>query len=216
VTARDNGPGLVARQQDLIMIVTSERRPRRLAAMLAAGCAFAAVAATPGAALALDMSDDSSGLGSSGLGSSRLTGAQRAVLLDATRRFRDVRQAIDAGYLPTEDCVPGMGFHYVKPAPAADTNIDPTLPEILVYTPAAGGRVRLAALEFFRADADQNLKTDEDRPTLFGQPFNGPMAGHPLPPGQPPMPAHYDLHVWLYQTNPSGELATTNPDVDCG
>jgi hypothetical protein len=147
--------------------------------------------------------------------SPRLTGAQRAVLLDATRRFRDVKQAIAAGYLPTKDCVPGMGFHYVKPALAGDPTIDPTLPEVLVYTPAAGGAVRLAALEFFRADADQSLKTDEDRPTLFGQPFDGPMAGHPLPPGQPPMPAHYDLHVWLYQTNPSGELATTNPDVDC-
>jgi len=190
------------------MAITPERRPRRLAAVLATACALAAaVAATPGAALARTPNPPHD--------TSRLTGAQRAVLLDATRRFRDVKQAIAAGYLPTKDCVPGMGFHYVKPALAGDPTVDPTLPEVLVYAPAAGGAVRLAALEFFRADADQNLRTDDDRPTLFGHPFNGPMPGHPMPPGLPPMPIHYDLHVWLYQSNPSGELSTTNPEVDC-
>jgi len=190
------------------MAITPERRPRRLAAVLATACALAAaVAATPGAALARTPNPPHD--------TSRLTGAQRAVLLDATRRFRDVKQAIAAGYLPTKDCVPGMGFHYVKPALAGDPTVDPTLPEVLVYAPAAGGAVRLAALEFFRADADQNLKTDDDRPTLFGHPFNGPMPGHPMPPGLPPMPIHYDLHVWLYQSNPSGELSTTNPEADC-
>ena len=189
------------------MAITPERRLRHLTAVLAAACAFAAVNATADAALARtpDMPHDPP----------RLTSAQRTVLLDATRGFRDVKQAIEAGYQPTKDCVPGMGFHYSKPALTGDTNIDPTLPEILVYLPAAGGTVRLAALEYFRADADQKLKTDEDRPTLFGLPFNGPMAGHALPPGQPPMPVHYDLHVWLYQTNRSGELATDNPAVDC-
>jgi hypothetical protein len=140
----------------------------------------------------------------------RLTAAQRTVLLDATRRFRDVKQAIRAGYQPTKQCVPGMGYHYAKPALAADTNVDPVLPETLVYTRGPGGAMRLGALEYFRADADQNLKTDPDRPSLFGEPFNGPMPGH-----TPGMPIHYDLHVWLYQNNPSGELATDNPEVRC-
>jgi hypothetical protein len=188
------------------MAIAPVRRSGNLRAVLAVACAFATVGAAPDAALARTRDLPHA---------TRLTGPQRAVLLDATRRFRDVKQAIGAGYLPTKDCVPGMGFHYAKPALAGDTNIDPTLPEMLVYTSAGDGKVRLAALEYFRADADQNLKTDGDRPTLFGQPFNGPMAGHPLPPGQPPMPVHYDLHVWLYQTNRSGELATDNPDVDC-
>jgi hypothetical protein len=145
----------------------------------------------------------------------RLTKAQRAVLLDATRRFRDIKQAIAAGYQPTRDCVPGMGYHYSKPSLAGDTSIDPTRPEMLVYAPVADGSVRLAALEYFRADADQNLKTAGDRPTLFGHRFDGPMAGHPLPPGQPPMPVHYDLHVWLYLANPAGELTSENPKVTC-
>ncbi|MCU7727776.1 hypothetical protein ODJ79_29000 [Actinoplanes sp. KI2] len=172
--------------------------------MLAAVCA---VTATSGPALARppDLSN----------GTAALTVWQRSVLLHATRQFRDVKNAIAAGYLPTTQCVPGMGLHYVQRSLAADTNIDPTLPDILIYEPVAGAPVRLAALEFFRADADQDLKTDNDRPTLFGIPFNGPMTGHPLPPGQPTMPIHYDLHVWLYQDNPAGELATDNPNVDC-
>ncbi|GIF17351.1 hypothetical protein Ate02nite_00810 [Paractinoplanes tereljensis] len=145
----------------------------------------------------------------------RLTNAQRAVLVEATSRFRDVKKAIAAGYRPTKDCVPGMGFHYAKPELTGDMKIDPALPEILVYTAAAGGSVRLAALEYFKADADGNLKTADDRPTLLSHPFDGPMAGHPVPPGQPPMPVHYDLHVWLYQNNPAGELTSMNPDVTC-
>lgn len=180
---------------------------RRLAAALAIAGACAAVNAATGPALARtpDKPYDAA----------RLTSAQRTVLLEATRRFRDVKQAVAAGYRPTKDCVPGMGFHYTNPALARDTNVDPTLPEILVYAPAAGGSVRLAALEYFRADADGDVRTAQDRPTLFGHPFDGPMAGHPMPPGQPPMPVHYDLHVWIYQTNPSGELATESPKVDC-
>jgi hypothetical protein len=187
--------------------ITLMRRRRSLAVGLAAVCGFASVSAVSGAAFARTpgMPHDAT----------RLTDAQRTVLLDATRRFRDVEQAVEAGYLPTKDCVPGMGFHYVKPKLATDTNIDPVLPEILVYTRGPDATVRLAALEYFRADDDQKLKTDEDRPTLFGHPFNGPMMGHPVPAGQPPMPVHYDLHVWLYQTNPSGELAPDNPEVHC-
>lgn len=189
------------------MVVTSDRRSRHLAAVLAAACAATAVSATSSAALArpLDLPP----------APARLTVWEQAVLLHSTRQFRDVRRAVEDGYLSTDQCVPGMGFHYTKPALAADTNIDPTLPETLVYTKASDGTLRLAALEYFRADADQNLGTDADRPTLFGFPFDGPMAGHDVPSGEPPMPIHYDLHVWLYQDNPSGELATTNPNVDC-
>ena len=29
------------------------------------------------------------------------------------------------------------------------------------------------------------------------------------------MPVHYDLHVWLYKTNPAGELTSENPKVTC-
>lgn len=144
-----------------------------------------------------------------------LSGPQRTMLLTATRRFRDVRQAIAAGYVPTKDCVPGMGLHYANPALSEDPRIDPLRPEILLYLAGPHGSVRLAGLEYFRPDADGDLRTDGDRPAMLGHPFNGPMAGHPVPPGRPPMPVHYDLHVWIFEHNPAGELASENPRVSC-
>ncbi|GAA1655315.1 hypothetical protein [Actinoplanes couchii] len=140
-----------------------------------------------------------------------LTGAQRAVLIEATSRYHDVRTALAAGYLRTDMCVPGMGYHYAHPGYSADQAIDPVLPEVLLYD----RKGRLLGIEYFKADADGSLTTDPDRPTLFGNRFDGPMTGHEVPHGHPPMPVHYDLHVWLYQLNPAGELATTNPQVTC-
>lgn len=140
-----------------------------------------------------------------------LTEAQRAVLTEATRRFTDVRLAKAAGYLPTDLCVPGMGYHYVHPGLAADTVIDATLPEVLLYDRSA----TLLGIEYFRADDDGDLSTSDDRPTLFGNRFDGPMTGHEVPHGAPAMPVHYDLHVWLYRHNPAGELATVNPKITC-
>ncbi|MEU4620521.1 hypothetical protein AB0G04_11160 [Actinoplanes sp. NPDC023801] len=145
----------------------------------------------------------------------KLSAAQRKVLTDATRRFRDADEALAAGYLPTDQCVPGMGWHYAHPGLSADSTIDPVWPEVLLYVPGRDGRPRLVGVEYFKADADQDAKTDPDRPTLFGNPFDGPMAGHQTPPGAPPMPMHYDLHVWLYLTNPAGQLASENPQIIC-
>ena len=147
--------------------------------------------------------------------SGTLTGAQRKVITEATAAYRDSAAAIAAGYLPTDVCVElpgvgGMGYHYVHPQHIGDTNIDPTMPEVLVYAPDRNGRPRLAAIEYLRADADGDVATDEDRPTLFGEPFEGPMEGH-----EPGMPVHYDLHAWVWKNNPAGELAAWNPAVDC-
>lgn len=145
----------------------------------------------------------------------RLTGRQRQAIQSATKRFRNPDAARAAGFIPTDVCVElpgvgGMGYHWVNPANIADGVIDPTKPEILVFVPAREGRVKLGAVEYFAADADQNLSTDGDRPNLFGNAFNGPMPGH-----EPGMPIHFDLHVWLYKHNPAGELAVWNPNVSC-
>lgn len=145
----------------------------------------------------------------------RLTGPQRAVVQQATKQFRDIDVALAAGYLPTDDCVElpgvgGMGFHYVKPSLIDTPGIDPTLPEVLVYAPSKNGKRSLVALEWLAIDGDQDLSTDGDRPTLFGQPFDGPMPGH-----EPGMPVHYDLHAWVYLDNPTGELQPWNPRVTC-
>ena len=82
-------------------------------------------------------------------------------------------------------------------------------PQILLYVPD-GDRLRLVAAEWFVP-----LATGvKDRPRLFGQPFDGPMEGH-----HPLMPSalhHYDLHIWLFTTNPAGVFNATNPAVKCG
>lgn len=182
----------------------------RLRMVTAAVVASLSIAATSGAAGAHD--------GSPHAEEPRphaLTGSQRNVIREATKQFKDADAAIAAGYVATEACaalpgVGGMGYHYVHPALISDSRVDPTLPEILVYYRDAKGRLRLGAVEYFVADADQDLTTDSDRPTLMGHAFEGPMPGH-----EPGMPVHYDLHAWVYLHNPLGDLAAWNPAVTC-
>lgn len=145
-----------------------------------------------------------------------LTAAQRDVIREATDRFRDVDTAIAAGYVPTDVCAGNpemggaMGYHYVNRGLAGDAVIDPTLPEILLYAPVGADALELVAIEYFMVDADGDLSTDDDRPTLLGNPFDGPMEGH-----EPGMPVHYDIHAWVWKHNPAGELTPWNPDVQC-
>jgi hypothetical protein len=132
----------------------------------------------------------------------------------ATAKYRNVKAAIADGFVPVGGCtelpgVGGMGYHYMNVANVEDGVLEPTKPELLVYVPTEDG-LRLAAAEYFQADADQNLATDSDRPSLFGVPFDGPMLGH-----EPGMPIHYDLHAWVWYRNPSGVFAPWNPRVSC-
>lgn len=132
----------------------------------------------------------------------------------ATARYHSIVQAEKAGYVQGSPCTSspfgGMGFHYENHQLMADPAIDPTQPEILLYAPGPSGRLQLVGIEYWKADADQNPATSSDRPSLFGQPFNGPMPGH-----HPGMPVHYDLHVWLWQDNPAGMFTPFNPTVYC-
>ncbi len=134
----------------------------------------------------------------------------------ATARYHSFAQAQADGYtIAGERCVaaPGlgaMGIHAVNPALIADPAINPTQPEILLYLPKANGRLELIGVEYLKVDADQNLATDADRPSVFGQPFDGPMPGH-----TPTMPIHYDLHVWFWADNPAGMFAPFNPSLSC-
>lgn len=126
----------------------------------------------------------------------------------ATAQYHHVGTAIAAGYAPTEECVPGMGYHYVNFATFG--LMDPLRPGALLYEPKPNGGLRLVGVEWFKVDADQNLSTDGDRPSLFGKAFDGPMPGH-----APGMPIHYDLHAYLWQGNPDGVMTTWNDNVHC-
>ncbi len=137
-------------------------------------------------------------------------GAKRdlAEARQATARFHNVDKARAAGYLPAEHCVeaPGlgaMGFHNPNPD-LMDLAVDHRKPELLLYAPEKDGGLRLVGIEYFVPYVGQAA------PELFGQRFDGPMAGH-----EPGMPEHYDLHVWLWKHNPDGMFAPFNPKVSC-
>ncbi len=147
---------------------------------------------------------------------------QLAKTKTALDKYQSVDTAKADGYVAASPCEStptnpaqtsyggGMGIHYVNQALLKPGPIDPAKPPILVYAPTAGGGLQLVAAEYFKPDADQNVRTDDDRPSLFGRAFDGPMQGH-----APGMPIHFDLHVWLWQHNPSGIFASYNPDVTC-
>ncbi len=123
----------------------------------------------------------------------------------ASARFHSLAQATRAGYVRESPCIPGEGFHYGKLSLLMDAELDPMRPELLLYEVKPSGKLRLIGVEYFvAADAVSS------RPSLFGQAFVGPMPGHF--PGQP---AHYELHVSLWQPNPNGMFAQFNPNVDC-
>ena len=62
-----------------------------------------------------------------------------------------------------------MGAHDLHPVRAAQAP-DAAKPSVLLYEPTDDGSMRLLGAEWFQADADQDLHTDADRPTLFCSP----------------------------------------------
>lgn len=132
--------------------------------------------------------------------------SQLAAVRRATARYHDVNRALADGYEPMSPCVsqPGlgtMGIHYANLALASDLAVSATSPEILLYVPTKGGP-RLVGVEYFVVDVGQPA------PELFGRPMDGPMVHDGLPP-------HYELHVWIWQGNPTGMFAEFNPGLSC-
>jgi hypothetical protein len=132
----------------------------------------------------------------------------------ATDRYRDVDDAIAAGYVQFQGCVSGpergaMGVHYSNFA-LFDGEIDVETPEVLVYEPK-NGRLQLVAAEYvIPAPAWDPVHDPFDKPQLMGHLLQfspGPNRYGP--------DAIYELHVWAWRDNPSGTFADWNPDVSC-
>jgi len=141
----------------------------------------------------------------------------------ALDKYKDVVAAVHDGYFSTVGCVtypkagaPGqvpypvgaMGVHFLNGALVGQP-LDPMKPQILVYEPAADGKLTLVAAEWF-VPVGPGMK---EAPTIFGRKFDGPMEGH-----HPLMPHalhHFDLHVWLWRENKEGLFSPTNPGVKC-
>ena len=152
---------------------------------------------------------------------------QLAEVRMATARYHDVSVALADGYLATPACVQAlglgaMGYHYVNPS-LFDTNVDKMKPEALLYFATEEG-FRLAGVEYVVLALANTAEGPvpwfgsappaggfyTGTPSVLGHSFDGPMPGH-----EPEMPWHYDLHVWVWQANPSGIFALFNPKLTC-
>ena len=140
----------------------------------------------------------------------------------ALEKYQDPMAAIRDGYFSTLGCVNyptggggagemaykpgGMGVHFINPA-LIGPKLDSLKPQVLIYEPV-GDSLRLVAAEWFVPTAVM-----KEAPMIFGTRFDGPMEGH-----APVLPAdlhHWDLHVWLWKTNPNGLMHPTNSTITC-
>jgi hypothetical protein len=140
------------------------------------------------------------------------TGLVREVRI-ATADFRDVTNAIAAGYGSSGTCVSGpqegaMGIHYPKGALIFDGALDARNPEILIYE-QRNGRLRLLGVEYVVIAEDWHAN-NQDPPMLMGQHFH--YVGSPNRYG---LPAFYELHVWAWKDNPHGAFVDWHPNVSC-
>ena len=131
----------------------------------------------------------------------------------ATARYHRVEAAIADGYVQGSPCesMPGqgIGIHYRK-ASLFDAVVDPSQPELLVYEPKKNGNLELVAVAFVVPAAAWG-STHSAPPMLGDQPFEDKRVPDW---SSPPFP-NYELHVWLWNHNPNGLYATTNPRVSC-
>lgn len=123
-----------------------------------------------------------------------------------TKKYLDYEKEIKDGYEPEGGFVyvpglGGMGVYFVNVG-LMDGKVEPNKPEVLLYEPTRDG-YRLIGVEY-TVPAEYTKET----PTIFWQKFDGPMDNHDGSPGQ-----HYDLHVWVWEKNPSGIFAQFNPNV---
>ena len=140
----------------------------------------------------------------------------------ALDKYKDPILAVHDGYFSSVACITysqgvsghggmdykpgGMGVHFLNAAYIGPT-LDPAKPQVLIYEPV-DGKLQLVAAEWFTPTAVAKVA-----PSIFGQTLQGPMAGH-----EPVIPEslhHWDLHVWLWKTNPNGLFSATNPTIKC-
>lgn len=140
-----------------------------------------------------------------------------AAVRQATTKYHDVNEALADGFIQTPNCVQeaglgGMGVHFIHPARIMDPSVNLLEPEILLYIEKNGG-MKLIGVEYMVPVGPPDAPVPNPAPPspiLFERTFDGPMPGH-----EPGMPPHYDLHVWVWQANPSGIFSPFNLNVSC-
>jgi hypothetical protein len=143
------------------------------------------------------------------------TSALVSVIRESTARFHDVSVAEAEGYRLMFGCVSGpdagaMGMHFVNLALAGDAVLDATRPEIVIYEPMPGGRLRLIGADFLVFKDVWDAAHPGTTPQLMGQLLHLFEA-----PNRFGLPAFYTLHVWAWKESPAGTFANWHPKVSC-
>ncbi|MCB0123765.1 MAG: hypothetical protein KDE31_33500 [Caldilineaceae bacterium] len=128
-------------------------------------------------------------------------------------RFQKLEVAKEEGYGLFHGCMSSpqsgaMGVHFVNGDLVGDGEVDALHPEALLYQPK-DGKMQLVGVEYlvFAEAWDAN---HEGPPMVMGHMFNFTSA-----PNRLRIPAFYSLHVWAWQSNPSGTFSDFNPKVSC-
>jgi hypothetical protein len=160
--------------------------------------------------------------------------ADLAQVRQVTARFHDLDAAFAAGYTVwspdpfalnatcPSSAEGNMGYHRVNVSlrggaadPAAgDATIDPLRPEMLLYEKRPDGNVHLVGVEYlvFTAAWERENGAGAAPPEVFGKPLLP--STHTFPGNPNPIP-HYELHVWIWTSNPLGMFYPWNPTVSC-
>ena len=137
------------------------------------------------------------------------------VVRESTARFRDVSVAEAEGYGLLFGCVSGpdagaMGMHFVNVPLVGDAVLDATRPEIVIYEPMPGGRLRLIGADFLVFKDVWDAAHPGTTPELMGQLFHLFEA-----PNRFGLPAFYTLHVWAWKDSPTGAFVNWHSKVSC-
>ena len=141
-------------------------------------------------------------------------GAFVKLVRESTERFKDVEVAKAEKYELAFGCVSGpdygaMGMHFVNFPFVLDGELDPTRPEIVIYEPLPGGRLRLIGADYLVL-ADAWNATHSSPPELGGQLLHFFEA-----PNRFGLPPFYTLHVWAWKENPTGAFVNWHANVSC-
>jgi hypothetical protein len=135
--------------------------------------------------------------------------ADLAAVRAATAQFHRSEVAEAAGYVNVNvgECVAhpvlgGMGYHFVN-FDQVDFELDPLMPEAMVYAPSPSGNMKLAAVEYLVPAEPWDANFDYP-PSVLGQDLHlNPALGL------------YVLHAWIWENNPAGIFEDWNPNVSC-
>jgi hypothetical protein len=83
-------------------------------------------------------------------------------------------------------------------------------PEIILFEPARGGKIRITGVDYLVPAAAWDLEAHKGPPQLNGQLFH--LFDSPNRFG---LDAFYTLHVWAWKDNPNGPFVNWNPRVSC-